>query len=190
MTIRHLTAGLMLVGMLAMWGCTSIDEKPEQAPVDERPVGAGEDGASSSGAQLGAGADGMAMQDGAGMMPSDSLDDPNSPLSKRVFYFAYDSSDLSDIDRDIIVAHARFLANNPTRSMVIEGHADERGSREYNLALGERRARAIEQVMTLQGAQRSQLQVVSFGEERPVAMGHDDESWSQNRRVELVYSSR
>jgi len=189
MTIRHITAGLMLAGVLAMWGCTSIDEKPEQAPVDERPVGAGESGASASGAQLGTGQAGMAMQDGS-MMTSDSLDDPNSPLSKRIFYFAYDSSDLSDIDRDILAAHARFLANNPTRSMVIEGHADERGSREYNLALGERRARAIEQVMTLQGAQKRQLQVVSFGEERPAAMGHDDEAWSQNRRVELVYSSR
>ncbi|HEY0721481.1 MAG TPA: OmpA family protein, partial [Gammaproteobacteria bacterium] len=67
---------------------------------------------------------------------------------------------------------------------------DERGSREYNLALGERRSRAIEQVMTLQGAQKRQLQVVSFGEERPAAMGHDDEAWRQNRRVELVYNGR
>lgn len=186
MTIRHLTAGLMMAGVLAMAGCTSIDEKPDQAPVDERPVGA-DTGASASGAQLGTGQDGATMS--AGTM-ADSLDDPNSPLSKRVFYFAYDSSDLSDIDRDILAAHARFLANNPTRSVVIEGHADERGSREYNLALGERRARAIEQVMTLQGAKKPQQQVVSFGEERPVAMGHDDESWSQNRRVELIYQGR
>jgi peptidoglycan-associated lipoprotein len=189
MTIRHLTAGLMMAGVLAMAGCTSIDEKPEQPPVDERPVGAGDSGASSSGAQLSTGQDGAAMAGGTAAA-ADSLDDPNSPLSKRIFYFAYDSSDLSDIDRDILAAHARFLANNPTRSVVIEGHADERGSREYNLALGERRARAIEQVMTLQGAQKPQLQAVSFGEERPVAMGHDDESWSQNRRVELIYQGR
>ncbi len=187
MNMRHFTAGLMIVGALAMVGCTSIDEKAE-VPVDEQPVGA--DGASSSGAQLGAGQDGAVMQDGMAAAPSDSLDDPNSPLSKRVFYFDYDSSELSDIDRDILTAHARYLANNPTQSVVIEGHADERGSREYNLALGERRARAIEQVMTLQGAQKAQLRVVSFGEERPVAMGHDDESWRQNRRVELVYNGR
>lgn len=187
MTMRHFSAGLLMVGGLLLAGCTSIDEKPEPAPVDERPVGAGESGASASGAQLATGQDGTAM---AAAMPADSLDDPNSPLSKRIFYFAYDSSDLSDIDRDILAAHARFLANNPSRSVVVEGHADERGSREYNLALGERRARAIEQVMTLQGAQKRQLQVVSFGEERPVAMGHDDESWSQNRRVELIYQGR
>ncbi|HEY0635197.1 MAG TPA: peptidoglycan-associated lipoprotein Pal [Gammaproteobacteria bacterium] len=187
MTLRHFTAGLMMAGVLAMGGCTSIDEKAE-VPVDEQPVGAAADeGASASGAQLGAGQDGAAMTDGSA---ATSLDDPNSPLSKRIFYFAYDSSDLSDIDRDILTAHARFLANNPTMSVVIEGHADERGSREYNLALGERRARAIEQVMTLQGAQKRQLQVVSFGEERPVAMGHDDESWRQNRRVELIYPGR
>lgn len=176
-----------MAGVLAVVGCTSIDEKAEQPPVDEKPVGAGDSGASASGAQLGAGQDGAAM---TASVAADSLDDPNSPLSKRVFYFAYDSSELSDIDRDIIAAHARFLAKNPTRSVVIEGHADERGSREYNLALGERRARAIEQLMSLQGAQRTQQQVVSFGEERPAMMGHDDEAWSQNRRVELIYQGR
>lgn len=176
-----------MAGVLAMAGCTSIDEKPEQAPVDEKPVGAGDTGASTSGAQLSTGQGGAAMTGGSAAASAGSLDDPNSPLSKRVFYFPYDSSELSDIDRDILTAHARFLAKNPTMNVEIDGHTDERGSREYNLALGERRARAVEQIMTLQGAQKSQLHVVSFGEERPTAMGHDDEAWRQNRRAELVY---
>lgn len=180
MNMRHIAAGLMMAGLLTLWGCTSVEEKPEQAPVDERPVGA-EGGASTTGAALGTGAQ------GAAMTSAEALNDPNSPLSKRIFYFAYDSSDLSDTDRDIIAAHGRFLAKNPTMNVEIDGNTDERGSREYNLALGERRASTVEQIMTLQGAQKSQLHVVSFGEERPVAQGHDEESWRQNRRAELVY---
>jgi len=186
MNMRHIAAGLMVAGLLTLWGCTSVTEKPTQAPVEEQPVGAQpQPGASSEGAQLGAGQEGAAMSEGA-MSPS-ALNDPNSPLSKRIFYFAYDSSDLSDIDRDVIVAHGKFLAKNPTMNVEVDGHTDERGSREYNLALGERRARAVEQILTLQGAQKSQVHVVSFGEERPVALGHDEESWRQNRRVELIY---
>ncbi len=184
MNMRQIATGLMMAGLLALWGCTSIEEKPEQAPVEEQPVGA-QPGASSTGAQLGAGQQGAAM--GAESMSPSALNDPNSPLSKRIFYFAYDSSDLSDIDRDVIAAHGRFLAKNPTMNVEVDGHTDERGSREYNLALGERRARAVEQILTLQGAQKSQVHVVSFGEERPVALGHDEESWRQNRRVELIY---
>lgn len=189
MNVRRIAAGLMMVGVLALWGCGSIEEQADQAPTDEQPLGGGAPvDPTSTGARLDGGAAGGALvQPGAG---SDSLTDPNSPLSKRIFYFAYDSSDLSEIDRDILTAHARFLARNSGMSVVVEGHADERGSREYNLALGERRARAIEQVLTLQGAQRSQLQVVSLGEERPIDMGHDESAWGQNRRVELIYTGR
>lgn len=117
-----------------------------------------------------------------------SLNDPNSPLSQRVLYFDLDSSQIKDEDRDIITVHAEFLAAHADIAVVLEGHADERGSREYNIALGEKRAKAIKQLMTLQGVTENQIQVISFGEERPVALGHDAAAWNLNRRVEILYS--
>jgi len=117
-----------------------------------------------------------------------ALNDPASPLSKRVLYFDLDSSQISDEDREIIAAHARFLAAHPDISIVLEGHADERGTREYNLALGERRAKAVQQLLVLQGVDPRQVQVISFGEERPVALDHNESAWRLNRRVEILYS--
>lgn len=115
------------------------------------------------------------------------LDDPNSPLSKRIIYFDYDSSEIKSQYRSIIEAHAQYLIANPKVIVSLEGHTDERGSREYNLALGERRAQAVKDQMMVLGVPSSQLRTISYGEERPVAYGHDEASWSQNRRVELVY---
>lgn len=109
-------------------------------------------------------------------------------LSKRVIYFEFDSSDVTSQARDVISAHAQNLSQNPKLSVVLEGHADERGTREYNIALGERRAKAVKQLLVVQGVQDSQIQVISFGEERPAAVGHDESAWSLNRRVELLYS--
>ncbi len=117
-----------------------------------------------------------------------SLNDPNSPLSQRVLYFELDSSQIKDEDRDILAVHAEFLAAHSDITIVLEGHADERGSREYNIALGEKRAKAVKQIMTLQGVTENQVQVISFGEERPVALGHDNSAWSLNRRVEILYT--
>ncbi len=116
------------------------------------------------------------------------LSDTTGPLSRRVFYFEFDRTDLSEEDRQALRAHAEFLAQNPDISVVIEGHADERGTREYNMALGERRAKAISQLLVLQGASKDQIQEISFGEERPVALGHDESAWKVNRRAELLYS--
>lgn len=117
-----------------------------------------------------------------------SLNDPNSPLSQRVLYFELDSSQIKGEDRDIITVHAEFLAAHTDISIVLEGHADERGSREYNIALGEKRAKSVKQIMTLQGVTDKQIQVISFGEERPVALGHEDSAWNLNRRVEILYT--
>ncbi len=117
-----------------------------------------------------------------------SLNDPNSPLSQRVMYFDLDSSQIKDEDREIITVHAEFLAAHSDVSVILEGHADERGSREYNIALGEKRAKAVKQLMTLQGVAENQIQVISFGEERPVALGHDSSAWNLNRRVEILYT--
>jgi len=116
-----------------------------------------------------------------------SLDDPTSLLSVRIIYFEYDSSDVKSEDRTTVEAHAAYLVENPDTIITLEGHADERGSREYNLALGERRALTVKRQMTLIGALPDQIRTVSYGEERPAIDDHDDYSWSQNRRVEIIY---
>ena len=123
-----------------------------------------------------------------GGVTSMSLDDPASPLSKRVIYFDYDSSALSDEGRELVELHARYLSDNPDTRMVLEGHTDERGSREYNIALGERRAAAVQKIMQLLGVAPAQLQAISFGEERPIDPGHVEAAWQANRRVELLYT--
>lgn len=116
-----------------------------------------------------------------------ALDDPNSPLATRIIYFEFDSSEVLPQYRSVVEAHARYLAGNPGTIVTLEGHADERGSREYNLALGERRANAIKSQMTLLGAGDNQIKTVSYGEERPALEGHDEAAWSKNRRVEYRY---
>jgi len=120
----------------------------------------------------------------------DALDNPASLLSKRVIYFDFDKSDIDEASREIISAHAAYLTDNPRASVVLEGHADERGTREYNIGLGERRYKAVARMMALQGTSTRQVEGVSYGEERPVAMGSDESSWRLNRRVEFVYQGR
>ncbi len=107
--------------------------------------------------------------------------------SENVVYFDFDSSQIGQETRDILSAHAAYLAANPGLKVRVEGHADERGTREYNMALGERRANAVTEVLTLMGTGSDRLEVVSYGEEKPVALGHDEYSYQLNRRVELIY---
>jgi peptidoglycan-associated lipoprotein len=116
------------------------------------------------------------------------LDSGTGPLSKRVIYFAYDSDDVLPEYEPVMTAHAEYLASHPQQTAVLEGHSDERGSSEYNIALSERRARSVERSLRLQGAAEGQLQIVSYGEEKPAVSGHEESSWQQNRRVEIVYS--
>ena len=108
-------------------------------------------------------------------------------LSQLVVYFDYDEAEILPEFNALLQAHGRNLAANPNMQVRLEGHADERGSREYNIGLGERRAQAVRRVLMLQGAGQQQLTTVSYGEERPAASGSEDESWRLNRRVELVY---
>lgn len=103
------------------------------------------------------------------------------------FYFDFDTSEIKPEARDVLAAHARFLAGNPNRSVRLEGHTDERGTKEYNMALGERRANAVERFLVVNGASRGQIETVSYGEEKPAVMGSGESSWSQNRRVELIF---
>lgn len=107
-------------------------------------------------------------------------------LRKTVFYFEFDKSDLSQEDRDALVYHAEQLKANPNMRIRLEGHADERGTREYNLALGERRAQAVERYLQVQGVSAGQMETVSYGEERPVQTGTNEAAYSANRRVEMI----
>jgi peptidoglycan-associated lipoprotein len=127
---------------------------------------------------------------GSGMFNGMSIDDPNSPLAQRVIYFEFDSSEVRPADRDTLTNHAAYLRENPQAAIVLEGHGDERGSREYNIGLGERRAQTVRQILELQGVGAQQLSTVSYGEEKPAVEGQDESAWSQNRRVELIYPGR
>lgn len=113
---------------------------------------------------------------------------PRASIRNRTIYFDFDRDEVKAEYREIVAAHGRYLAANPAARVRLEGHTDERGSREYNIGLGERRAQAVRQALLLQGAGASQLTTVSYGEERPVATGSDEESWALNRRVEIVYA--
>jgi len=113
---------------------------------------------------------------------------PNTQqTAQRIIYFDFDSSDIRNEYVDVIAAHGRYLAGNATVRVRLEGHTDERGSREYNIGLGERRAQTVKRALMLQGVQEAQIATVSYGEERPAAAGSDEAAWSKNRRVEMVY---
>jgi peptidoglycan-associated lipoprotein len=163
-------AVLAALAVMTVAGCSSTGVKDE-VPVDDKT------GASSKGIGAGAGAAGVGMGG------------PEDPLAKRRVYFEFDSAEITPESRTVIEAHSRYLANNPRLNVVLEGHADERGTREYNLALGERRAQAVSRAMQALGVTGSRLQSVSYGEERPVALEQDESAWAQNRRVEILYGN-
>jgi peptidoglycan-associated lipoprotein len=117
----------------------------------------------------------------------DPLSDPNSALAKRSVFFDFDRFEVRSEFQPLVEAHGRYLATTKSRRIVIEGNADERGSREYNLALGQKRADAVRSRLTLLGATDTQIETISYGEERPRAAGHDESSWAQNRRADIVY---
>jgi peptidoglycan-associated lipoprotein len=108
-------------------------------------------------------------------------------LSKRIVYFDFDSAEIRGDSQSVVAAHARYLAGAPGQKVRLEGHADERGSREYNIGLGERRGQAVRRALLLQGVAEVQLSTVSYGEERPAVAGSDEQAYAANRRVEIVY---
>jgi peptidoglycan-associated lipoprotein len=115
------------------------------------------------------------------------LDLGNGQPLARVFYFEYDKAVLKSDALASLELHAGFLRNNPDRRITVEGHCDERGTREYNLALGERRSDAVRTYLVSSGVRRAQIDTVSYGEERPINPGHTESAWSQNRRAEVIY---
>ena len=118
------------------------------------------------------------------------LDDPKSTLAKRSVFFEYDSYEIAPAGRALIEEHSKFLTAHASASVRLEGNADERGGREYNLALGQKRADAVRQAMKLLGVTEKQMESVSFGKEKPLANGHDEEAWAKNRRVDVNYQTR
>lgn len=182
---------LVLVGVAALAACqgtstvgTMGEPQPPGSASSSDPAstsGAGDDSVTGTDTTIAADASGS---------PQHPLDDPAGVLATRTIYFEFDSSEVPAAERSTIEAHARYLSEHSGASITLEGHADERGSREYNIALGEQRAGAVRQLMTLLGAATPQIRAVSYGEERPAAVGHDESAWRLNRRVEIVYRVR
>ncbi len=116
------------------------------------------------------------------------LEQTDTALANRTIYFEFDSANLTDESLDTLEVHGNFIADNGNVHVRLEGHADERGSREYNIGLGDRRAQSVRRVLLVQGASSDQIETISYGEEQPVASAHDEAAWAKNRRVELIYS--
>ena len=122
-----------------------------------------------------------------GSVAGNPLRDPSNILSKRSVYFDYDSNSVKDEFRGMVQAHSRYMADRRDSKVRIEGNCDERGSREYHLALGQRRAESVKKVMTVLGVSDGRIETVSYGEEKPMSSGHDESAWSQNRRADIKY---
>lgn len=176
MTTLRITLGAALLSAV-LAGCGSSVKLDDAPPVvDARPTPAG--GAGAGGARPGgAPQSGVTTVDVGATNVAASL--------SRVVYFDFDSYVLRDEYKPLIESHARALNAAKAKKMVIEGHTDERGGREYNLALGQRRAEAVAKSMMLLGATNAQIEAVSYGKERPANEGHDETAWAKNRRAEL-----
>lgn len=174
--------GFCLLMSLALGACSSSNVKEETADSSGGVTDSSSielDGEGSDSATFGLNEEGAVILD--------PLDDPASELFVRTIYFEYDSSDLTEESMITVREHGRYLSSNPSRLVRLEGHADERGTREYNLALGELRAKTVREILMLEGAQEEQVELVSFGEERPAVAGVDESALQLNRRVEIVY---
>jgi peptidoglycan-associated lipoprotein len=179
---RMLSIALLIAGAALLAGC------PKKHNVNEPPI-AGTQVPESAGANAGEGAStstsplgGDAANSSRGMGVEGT-----GALSRKVIYFDFDKSEIKPEFADIVTTAAHNLTNNPSLKMKLEGNTDNRGTREYNIGLGERRAQAVRRALLLQGVAESQVTTVSFGAERPAAEGDDESAWSKNRRVEVVY---
>jgi peptidoglycan-associated lipoprotein len=173
----HKLATLLLVGAaLALGACGSKPPKPGPSTAPTEVSG----GAQSEGANAANAAGALGSQEETGG-PQAGL------LATRIVYFDFDSAVIKGQGVDVVAAHAKYLAANPQARVRLEGNTDERGSREYNIGLGDRRAQSVRRAMLLQGVSEGQITTVSYGEERPADPGHDEAAWAKNRRVEIVY---
>jgi len=181
---RKLGLGVLLLTAVWLAGCAT--GTTTQAPVEDRSTTAPAETAPDGG-RPDMGTQALPQDDGvpSGALPGTVPD--ADLLAKRRVHFAFDSSALDEENRRIVEAHARYLVANPTLIVTLEGHCDERGTREYNLALGERRAQSVERVMRVLGVSANRIRLVSYGEEKPLAPEHNESAWALNRRVEIIY---
>jgi len=167
---------LFAITVLAMLAaCSSTPESEGGAAVEDRTPGSARSGTSTQPITT-------------TTIPGDPLKDPSSPLAKRSVYFDFDRDDIKDEYRPMLEAHAKYLAQNQGKKMLIQGNADDRGSREYNIGLGQRRADAVKRTLVLMGASEVQIESVSLGEEKPVCTEQTEECWAKNRRADLLYT--
>jgi len=173
-SMRRVIIVLVAAAALTLGGCAAKQPKPA-------PSAPGETSEPAQGAGAGTASAAAANPDDEGMGPQAGL------LATRLVYFDFDSGEIEGAGTDVVAAHAKYLGAHPATRVRLEGHTDERGSREYNIGLGERRAQSVRRALLLQGATDTQISTVSYGEERPAAPGHDEAAWAKNRRVEIVY---
>lgn len=182
---------VLLVAAFALSGC-SEDEATEGLNNAGQNAASGINDASTSGLNSGSTLSGMAGPGYTGVTGNNAFlgpefSDPNNPLSRSTIYFVYDSSEVQPDFIPVMNAHAQYLVAHPNQKLTLEGHADERGSPEYNIALGDQRAKAVAAMLKSQGVSDGQLTLVSYGEEKPAVFGSDESSYERNRRVELSY---
>lgn len=182
-----------LIGVLVLAVCLSacankkVKEEPAAAVEDKSPVTKVEPPPAPA-ADKGMDESASSASAGKSDVSGNPLTDPNNILSKRSIYFDYDKDEVKPEFRPLVEAHAKYLQQNQNARLMIQGNTDERGSREYNLALGQRRAAAVKNAMNVYGANDSQIETVSYGEEKQRCSTHDEACWSQNRRADIVYS--
>lgn len=180
-TTKILLAGLTAALLSACGSNVKLEDTQQTAaPVESRTTGQAGSGADATGA----GARGVQQ---VTLGDKDPLNDPASPLARRSIYFDFDSFAIRDEYRGTIDAHARYLGSNQGRRVLIQGNTDERGSREYNLALGQKRAEAVRRALSVMGVDNARLEAISFGEEKPRATGNTEAAYAENRRTDLVY---
>ena len=167
---------------LLLTACASKDPIKE-TKVEDRPVSTTTTSTTTTPSTQGT----QGQQSGVATKATNPLIDPASPLSKRVIYFEYDKDSVKPEYAALVQAHATYLSQNRNRKVRLEGHADERGSREYNMSLGQRRSDAVRKATAVLGVGNERMETLSFGEDKPKSTGHDEASWAQNRRVEIVY---
>jgi peptidoglycan-associated lipoprotein len=179
--MRRALPVLLVAAALILAACAGKPPQPASQTNSAVPAngGTGAEAAGAGGANANAGEAGANGEEGQG--PSEGM------LAKRTIYFDFDSSEIKGEGTDIVAAHAKYLSMHTNVHIRLEGNTDERGSREYNIGLGERRAQAVRRALLLQGASDAQISTVSYGAERPVDAGHDEAAWAKNRRVEIVY---
>jgi len=186
---KKISIFLITAPLLFLTACSSMsggDDASEKAGVEDRSSVSSENNTEGEGYEGKTGGyDGSGMADGSSI--SGQLSDPNSPLSIRTIYFEHDSAQIDSQGQSALNAHAEFLSLNPKQQLVIEGHTDETGTRDYNLSLGERRSNAVADFLSASGVSSQQMEVRSFGEENPVSLEQSESARQLNRRVELIY---